>query len=156
LTSVLHFSLLRFQSPLSLSLRKNGVERLSFPFSRRRKEPRRFRRIVGSVAEPEALVVPVDDLPGYHRRCLRFPFSRAFLFSISLLPSLHLPFTVTVLLSFLHLTQLPLQGLWNAMNALGAGGGQQPFLVNAAKYVTFIPSPTLPLTFLLTALSSSA
>lgn len=28
-------------------------------------------------------------------------------------------------------------GLWNAMNALGAGGGQEPFLVNAANALVF-------------------
>jgi hypothetical protein len=28
-------------------------------------------------------------------------------------------------------------GLWNAMNALGAGGAQSPFLVNAANALVF-------------------
>lgn len=28
-------------------------------------------------------------------------------------------------------------GLWNAMNALGAGGAQKPFLVNAANSLVF-------------------
>jgi hypothetical protein len=47
------------------------------------------------------------------------------------------------------LTHSFLQGLWNAMNSLGAGGGQKPFLVNAAKCVVFIISliSDIPLTF---------
>ena len=28
-------------------------------------------------------------------------------------------------------------GLWNAMNSLGAGGAQKPFLVNAANALVF-------------------
>lgn len=28
-------------------------------------------------------------------------------------------------------------GLWNAMNALGAGGAQEPFLINAANALVF-------------------
>lgn len=28
-------------------------------------------------------------------------------------------------------------GLWNAMNALGAGGAEEPFLVNAANALVF-------------------
>jgi hypothetical protein len=39
-------------------------------------------------------------------------------------------------------------GLWNAMNALGAGGAQSPFLVNAANALVFGLSmlrPFLPL-----------
>jgi hypothetical protein len=35
-------------------------------------------------------------------------------------------------------------GLWNAMNSLGAGGAQSPFLINAANALVFGLSMELP------------
>jgi hypothetical protein len=33
-------------------------------------------------------------------------------------------------------------GLWNAMNSLGAGGAQEPYLVNSANALVFALSTT--------------
>lgn len=35
-------------------------------------------------------------------------------------------------------------GLWNAMNSLGAGGAEKPFLVNAANALVFGISMNMP------------